>query len=609
MRAEQQYIDLFSQCEAMICQHSAEVLNAPRAQAFADFEKLGFPTRKQEKYKYTDVSKLFEPDYGLNLNRLDIPVNPYEVFKCDVPNMSTALYFVVNDAFYRKVLPKAQLPEGVLLGSLKELSEQYPALVKQYYGKLADTSKDGVTAFNTTFAQDGFMLYVPKGVVVDKPIQLVNILRADVNFMVNRRVLVVLEESAQARLLICDHAMDNVNFLSTQVIEVFAKENAIFDLYELEETHTSTVRFSNLYVNQEADSNVLLNGMTLHNGTTRNTTEVTLAGRGAEINLCGMVIADKNEQVDNHTFIDHKVADCTSNELFKYVLDDQATGAFAGKVLVREGAQHTNSQQTNRNLCATRDAHMYTQPQLEIYADDVKCSHGATVGQLDENALFYMQQRGISLKEARLLLMFAFVNELSKIFTKMGIDTQDVLEAASTKWNFLPFKPGLVGGHCIGVDPYYLAQCAQRHGYNPEIILAGRRMNDGMGEYVANEVVKLMLKKGIQVLGANILILGFTFKENCPDVRNTKVIDIYNALREYNVNITIYDPWANPAIVEHEYGIKVTNQLPMKKYDTAILAVAHKEFTELDILSMLNDNHIIYDVKGFLDKQIVNGRL
>ena len=203
----------------------------------------------------------------------------------------------------------------------------------------------------------------------------------------------------------------------------------------------------------------------------------------------------------------------------------------------------------------------------------------------------------------------AFVNELSKIFTKMGIDTQDVLEAASTKWNFLPFKPGLVGGHCIGVDPYYLAQCAQRHGYNPEIILAGRRMNDGMGEYVANEVVKLMLKKGIQVLGANILILGFTFKENCPDVRNTKVIDIYNALREYNVNITIYDPWANPAIVEHEYGIKVTNQLPMKKYDTAILAVAHKEFTELDILSMLNVNHIIYDVKGFLDKQIVNGRL
>ena len=412
MKVEQQYIDLFSQCEALICKHSSEVMNAPRAKAFADFECMGFPTTKEEKYKYTDAAKLFAPDYGLNLNRLDIPVNPYEVFKCDVPNMSTALYFVVNDAFYSKALPKVQLPEGVLLGSLKELSKEHPQLVQKYYGKLADTSKDSIAAFNTTFAQDGFMLYVPKGVVIEKPIQLVNILRADVDFMVNRRILVVLEDNAQARLLICDHAMDDVNFLSTQVIEVFAGKNTIFDLYELEETHTSTVRFNNLYVSQEADSNVLLNGMTLHNGTTRNTTEVSLNGRGAAISLCGMAISDKNEHVDNHTSIDHKVSDCTSHELFKYVLDDSSVGAFSGKVLVREGAQRTSSQQTNRNLCATRDARMYTQPQLEIYADDVKCSHGATVGQLDEKALFYMRQRGISLKEARLLLMFAFVNEV-----------------------------------------------------------------------------------------------------------------------------------------------------------------------------------------------------
>ena len=412
MKAEQQYIDLFTQCEAMICRQSAEALNVPRAKAFADFEQLGFPTRKQEKYKYTEVGKYFAPNYGLNLNRLEIPVNPYEVFKCDVPNMSTSLYFVVNDAFDKHVHPSAQLPEGVYFGSLKDMAEQHPELVKKYYGKLADTSKDALAAFNTMFAQDGVCMYVPKNVVMERPIQLVNILRADVDFMVNRRVLIILEEGAQAKLLVCDHAMDNVNFLSTQVVEVFAGENSVFDLYELEETHNSTVRFSNLYVHQEAGSNVLLNGMTLHNGTTRNTTEVTLAGKGAEINLCGMAIADANEQVDNNTFIDHKVSDCTSNELFKYVLDDQAVGAFAGKVLVREGAQHTSSQQTNRNLCATREARMYTQPQLEIYADDVKCSHGATVGQLDENALFYMQQRGISLKEARLLLMFAFVNEV-----------------------------------------------------------------------------------------------------------------------------------------------------------------------------------------------------
>ncbi|MDE6216598.1 Fe-S cluster assembly protein SufD [Bacteroides sp.] len=413
MKPEQQYIDLFSHAEAMICRHSAEVLNAPRAAAFADFERLGFPTRKQEKYKYTDVSKFFEPDYGLNLNRLEIPVNPYEVFKCDVPNMSTALYFVVNDAFYqgtKTVSPK--LPEGVVFGSLKEMSEQHPELVRRYYGKLADTSKDGVTAFNTAFVQDGVLLYVPKNVVLEKPIQLVNILRGDVNFLVSRRVLIILEEGAHARLLACDHAMDNVNFLATQVVEVFVGENATFDFYELEETHTSTVRISNMYVKQGADSNVLLNGMTLHNGTTRNTTHVTFAGEHAELNLCGMAIADKNQHVDTHTTIDHAVPNCTSNELYKYVLDEQAVGAFAGLVLVRPGAQHTASQQTNRNLCATREARMYTQPQLEIYADDVKCSHGATVGQLDESALFYMRQRGIPLREARLLLMFAFVNEV-----------------------------------------------------------------------------------------------------------------------------------------------------------------------------------------------------
>lgn len=203
----------------------------------------------------------------------------------------------------------------------------------------------------------------------------------------------------------------------------------------------------------------------------------------------------------------------------------------------------------------------------------------------------------------------AFVNELSKIFFKMGIDTLDVLEAASTKWNFLPFRPGLVGGHCIGVDPYYLAQCAQRHGYNPEIILAGRRMNDSMGEYVATQTVKLMLKKGIQVLRSTILILGFTFKENCPDVRNTKVIDIYRALKEYNIDITVYDPWANPAIVKQEYGIEIVNELPTQKYDAAIVAVAHKKFENIDILSLLKQQHVIFDVKCTLNRKIIDGRL
>ena len=194
----------------------------------------------------------------------------------------------------------------------------------------------------------------------------------------------------------------------------------------------------------------------------------------------------------------------------------------------------------------------------------------------------------------------AFVNELAKIFNLMDIDTQAVLEAAGTKWNFLPFRPGLVGGHCIGVDPYYLAQCAQRYGYNPEIILAGRRMNDGMGEYVARMVIKAMLKNNIQVLGSEVLILGFSFKENCPDIRNTRVYDIYRSLKEYNINVSVYDPWVDASAVKQEYGIEINTSLPMRRYDAVILAVAHDEFRTIDYSSITASNYVIYDVKWLL---------
>lgn len=203
----------------------------------------------------------------------------------------------------------------------------------------------------------------------------------------------------------------------------------------------------------------------------------------------------------------------------------------------------------------------------------------------------------------------AFVNELAKIFNRLDIDTHAVLEAAGTKWNFLPFKPGLVGGHCIGVDPYYLAQKAQENGYHPEIILAGRRLNDGMGEYVAHEVIKLMIKKEIPVKNANILALGITFKENCPDVRNTKVVDVLNALKEYDVKIDIYDPWASPAEVKHEYGWESVRQLQTgKKYDAIVLTVAHNEFKALDLNVLCKDNSVIYDVKGVLGS-VADGKL
>ena len=407
-----QYIELYDECRGMICSHSAEVMNAVRDEAYENFKGQGFPTKKVERYKYTDIEKLFEPNYGLNLNRLDIPVNPYDAFRCDVPNLSTSLYFVVNDAFYKKIEPKALLPEGVIVDSLKNQAEKNPDLIAKYYSKLAKTGEDAVTALNTMLAQDGLVVYVPRNVVVDRAVQVINILRSDVDLMVNRRVLIVVEEGAEVKLLFCDHAADNRNFLATQVIEAYVGRNASLDLYCLEETHAKNVRVSNLYIDQEADSRVNHNVITLHNGVTRNRVDLSLSGEGSECVLNGCVIADKEQHVDNNTVIDHKVAHCTSSQLYKYVLDEKATGAFAGRVLVRHGAQKTSSEMRNQNICATREARMFTQPMLEIYADDVKCTHGSTVGQLNDAAMFYMQQRGISQKEAKLLLEFAFVNEV-----------------------------------------------------------------------------------------------------------------------------------------------------------------------------------------------------
>lgn len=411
MKSEQQYIDLYRQAQQMIKGHSAACMNAVRDKAFEDFQRLGFP-QGQERYKYTDISKLFEPDYGLNLNRLDIPVDPYEAFRCDVPNLSTSLYFVLNDGFYDKALPKSNLPEGVIVDSLRVVAEKHPELVKRYYGKIAKSEADGVTALNTMLAQDGLLIYVPKHVRVDRAIQVINILRSDVDLMVNRRVLIIVEEDAEVKVLFCDHTADDCHFLTTQVVEAYVGENARMHLYCMEETHAKNVRVSNVYIQQESNSDVKHHVITLHNGVTRNMTDLYFKGEGAECFLCGCVIADKRQHVDNNTLIHHQVPRCNSRELYKYVLDDEAVGAFAGKVLVDHGAMKTVSQETNQNLCASKKARMYTQPMLEIYADDVKCAHGSTVGQLNDAALFYMRQRGISLEEAKLLLEFAFINEV-----------------------------------------------------------------------------------------------------------------------------------------------------------------------------------------------------
>ena len=416
MASEQQYIELYEQARQMIMDHASEAMNAVRDQAFEDFRRQGFPSRKVERYKYTDIEKLFAPDYGVNLSRLQIPVDPYQAFRCDVPNLSTSLFFVVNDMFYHDSKPKGHLPEGVVIDSMRN----HPEIVAKYYARLANTSEDAVTALNTMLAQDGMLVYVPGNVKVERAIQVINILKATPqnaqrqvpDLMVNRRVLIVLEEGAEIKMLFCDHAADDRNFLATQVIEAYVGDNASLDLYCLEETHYKNVRLSNVYIDQQRDSRVNHHVITLHNGVTRNKLDLTFSGEGAACNCYGCVIADKEQHVDNNTLITHKVPHCTSSELYKYVLDDKSTGAFAGRVLVEPGAQKTSSQMTNQNLTATREARMYTQPMLEIYADDVKCAHGSTVGQLNDAALFYMRQRGISLSEAKMLLQNAFINEV-----------------------------------------------------------------------------------------------------------------------------------------------------------------------------------------------------
>jgi Fe-S cluster assembly protein SufD len=388
-------------------------MNAYRDEAFEQFKRLGFPTNELEKYKYTDLKNALSLDYGLNISRIKFTVNPYEVFKCDVPGISAYLYFVVNDTFYPVERgEKNTLPEGVIIESLKTASEKHPELVKKYYNKQAEKQEDGLVAFNGAFAQDGFFIYVPKNVRLEKPIQIVDILTSGADFMANSHNLVVVEENAKCQILVCDHTEEDVNFFANRITEVFVGENAVYEHYKLENVHNKATNITNLLINQKSSSNVLTNILTLHNGVTRNTIQIDLDGENCETLLCGMALADKNQQIDNHSSIYHNQPHSHSTELFKYVMDDVSKAGFTGMLYVAKDAQKTQAFQTNRNILLSKDAKVRTRPQLEIYADDVKCSHGATIGQLDESAMFYMRQRGIPEKEARLLLMYAFTADI-----------------------------------------------------------------------------------------------------------------------------------------------------------------------------------------------------
>jgi len=408
-----QYIDFFISERQKIDESCSPVLNSFREKAFESFRRTGFPVYQSENYQYTNVAGLLKDDLGFYLNLWNPGINPHKVFFCNVPNLNAYKYFVVNGHFFQE--PESDLPSGVYLGSLNVFAERYPDLFMRYYNQQASREGDGLAAFNTMFVQDGYVLYIPENVVLEKTIQLTNISGGNVDSLINRRILVILERGAQAKLMICDHINeDKAMSASTQVMEIYAGENASFDCYELEESADNTVRLANSYVRQADSSSVIVNNITLSNGFTRNNYQIDLIGKRAETCLQGLAIADAQQTVDNFTLINHQATDCRSSELFKYLLDDEATGVFNGKMVVMPGAQKTEAYQSNRNLLGNRRCRMYSQPKLEINADDVKCSHGMTTGQLDEAALFYMRSRGIPYEEAVLMLKFAFTGDVLK---------------------------------------------------------------------------------------------------------------------------------------------------------------------------------------------------
>lgn len=413
MRSEQQYIDFFLENKETLNKSCAEGLNSFRDKAFDLFRTNGFPVYKSEEYQYTDISKLLAPDFGIDINHVKKHTKPINISRCDVPNLSTILNYIINDRFYQEEKISNELPEGVYAGSLNTFASKYPDIFTNYFGKLASLESDGLATFNTMFIQDGYVLYIPDNTVIDKPIQLINILEGQADTLVNRRILIILGKNAQAKMLICDHTTnENHRMAITQLSEIFIDENASLDFYELEESSSKTIRLTSNYIRQAASSNVVLNNITLMNGFTRNNYSISLEGENANAVLYGMAIADGEKQVDNHTSIIHAVPHCQSDQLFKYVLDEQSTGVFSGRIVVAKDAQKTSAYQNNHNLCTSKQCRMYAKPQLEIYADDVKCSHGMTTGQLDETALFYMRSRGIKEEEARLLLKFAFTDNV-----------------------------------------------------------------------------------------------------------------------------------------------------------------------------------------------------
>lgn len=408
----ERYIALYKENIDRITAISSPYINSFRKAAFEKFTELGIPTKKNEAYKYTNLNIFFDHDYKTYFIPEESDFVEAEEFRCDVTDLD-AHGIVLLNGFYPTINEKLrQLPSGVWIGSLNEAAGKFPEIIKKHYNKYATSETDGLIHLNTAMASDGVFVYVPEGVTLTKPVQVVNLVQSKEDMFNQHRNLIIVEKNAEFSIIICDHTLSPRKFLTNAVTEAYVGENAHFDLIRVQNEHNSAGKMTHTFIHQEKNSVASSNNMTLHGGLIRNSTYHYLGGERAECNSYGLYLADKWQHVDNFVNVDHAFPNCTSNQLFKGVLDDMSTGAFNGRIMVRPDAQGTLAYQKNNNILLTDDAKMDTKPQLEIFADDVKCSHGATIGQLDDDALFYLQSRGINKREARLMLMFGFAHEV-----------------------------------------------------------------------------------------------------------------------------------------------------------------------------------------------------
>jgi Fe-S cluster assembly protein SufD len=412
---QEEFTKLYTTNADKISKGTGGLLNQYRERAFDDFKKLGIPTKKNEDYRYTDLMSYLKGDYSYELAPAKYSVELEDLFRCDIPELNTHIVLVLNGFYYQKNQP-AKLPEGVIISSLAQASLEYPEIVNKHYSQYADTSLDSLAALNTLFAQDGIFIYIPKNTVLDKPVQIINVGFSLQNLRITRRNLFVAEEGAQASVLVCDHTLCPRSFITNSLTEIYIGDNATLDYVKMQNENGNSSQISNTFIHQEANSTFASNTISLHGGLIRNNIFAKLNGEGATNNTYGIFFGDDNQHVGSFTNIHHAKPHCLSDQLFKGILDDNATGAFNGKILVDKYAVKTLAYQRNNNILLSKSAKMNSKPQLEIYNDDVKCSHGATTGQLDTDALFYLRSRGIAYEEARHLLMYAFADEvISKI--------------------------------------------------------------------------------------------------------------------------------------------------------------------------------------------------